>query len=169
MIFNKGGCFSIAASIIFHQRRSHGKTVETTVCRKVQTWWLLTAKKNMWVNVWILTFKKEWWIYCISADRNLSVTVFLSKQGLHKEISWNDVDWIDWHWDQVDMEMGWWHSDDPKVNSFIILFIILLSIQHILCCVPLLKDFFFGFQLLGQWRTQQLPRQRRKLCTNQAL
>ncbi|KAG7240779.1 hypothetical protein INR49_026392 [Caranx melampygus] len=37
-IFNKGGCISIAASIIFHQCRSRGKTAETTVCRKVQTW-----------------------------------------------------------------------------------------------------------------------------------
>ena len=129
-ILNKDGCIPTIVPVTFLQSRKPGKREQMTVCSKVQTWWLSTAKKNncvfprvcVWIYLYESLHRKD-----IVQTKSISFiyimlfTICFSphKQEFHKPVQEEHVDWTDWLREKGDMEMGGWDSADHKVYTFL--------------------------------------------------
>ena len=125
----KDGCTSAPVSISFPLSRNPGETVEMTVCRKEQTWWLSTAKRKMCVWKCQLLWKCKNHTGYIPIWYNYGLSLCPFKQGLHKTVQRDLLDRTDWHRDRRDMEMGGWdfaeHNNKVYKSLFMFKFIIM--------------------------------------------
>lgn len=85
---NRDGCISERVSITSLLVRNPGRTVETTVCKKVQTLLLSTAKKSMYV--WETFIDEQMYVWKLTEIFCLHFCCFLCKKFTRefKRLTW---------------------------------------------------------------------------------